>query len=113
MGQNFADGIGDDKTGGEIPGHGGFVQQHQFPAPVIVDEPGSRVDIEGGAADDEYIRRSDAEVIRIRAKEGHVITTCMDGEIMRSEEVTMRLSDKKINFFGLPAAVEAKEEVPV
>ena len=58
-----------------------------------------------------YVRRSDAKVIRIRAKEGHVITTCMDGEIMRSEEVTMRLSDKKINFFGLPSMAEAKEEV--
>ena len=60
-----------------------------------------------------YIRRSDAKVIRIRAKEGRVITTCMDGEIMRSEEVTLRLSDKKINFFGLPSMAQAKEEALV
>lgn len=51
-----------------------------------------------------YVRRSEARVIRIRAAEGREVTTCMDGEIMRSKEVTLRLSDKKVKFFG-PAAI--------
>ena len=57
-----------------------------------------------------HVRRSDAKVIRIRAKEGHEVTTCMDGEIMRSPEVTIRLHEKKINFFGASSAQAAAEE---
>ena len=36
--------------------------------------------------------------VRIRADED--IVTCLDGECFRSREVVMKLSDKKLNFFG-------------
>ena len=39
-----------------------------------------------------------AEEIRITAKED--IVTCLDGECSRSRSVVMRLSDKRVNFFG-------------
>ncbi len=57
-----------------------------------------------------YVRRSDARVIRICAREGHEVTTCMDGEIMRAHEVTLKLSDKKVNFFGPAAVFDAAEK---
>ena len=39
-----------------------------------------------------------AKEVRIRAEED--IVTCLDGECSRSREVVMRLSDKRLNFFG-------------
>ena len=32
--------------------------------------------------------------------QGDDIVTCLDGEIMRNRKVTLRLSEKKVNFFG-------------
>ena len=43
-------------------------------------------------------RISDARVVRILSPED--IVTCLDGECFRSREVTMRLADKRLNFFG-------------
>ena len=39
-----------------------------------------------------------AKKVTIRSKDE--IVTCLDGECFRSHEVTMQLSDKKVNFFG-------------
>jgi len=39
------------------------------------------------------------KVIRIQSEEEDIVT-CLDGEIMRSRDVTLQLSDKKVNFFG-------------
>ena len=44
-------------------------------------------------------RISDARVVRIQSA-GQDIVTCLDGEGFRSREVTMRLADKHLNFFG-------------
>jgi len=44
------------------------------------------------------IRVMPAKELRITAEED--ICTCLDGECSRSRDVTMRLSDKKLNFFG-------------
>ena len=57
--QHFPDGVCDDQPGGQVPGHGGFVDEHQLVAPVVVDESGGGVDVEGGAADDEQVRLCD------------------------------------------------------
>ena len=43
-------------------------------------------------------RISNARVVRIQSAED--IVTCLDGECFRSREVTMRLADKRLNFFG-------------
>ena len=43
-------------------------------------------------------RISDARVVRIQSAED--IVTCLDGECFRSREVTMRLADERLNFFG-------------
>ena len=40
-----------------------------------------------------------AKEIRIESHEGPVVT-CLDGEIARSEQVALRLSEKKVGFFG-------------
>ena len=40
-----------------------------------------------------------ASVIRIRSEKRDVVT-CLDGECFTSDDVTLRLSDKKLNFFG-------------
>jgi YegS/Rv2252/BmrU family lipid kinase len=40
-----------------------------------------------------------AKVTRIRS-EAEEIVTCLDGETFRSHDVTMKLADKKLNFFG-------------
>ena len=45
----------------------------------------------------DIIRVSDARVVRIQ---GDDIVTCLDGECSHSTDVTLRLSDKKLNFFG-------------
>ena len=44
-------------------------------------------------------RISDAREVRILSP-GADIVTCLDGECFRSREVTMRLADKRLNFFG-------------
>lgn len=45
----------------------------------------------------DIIRVSDAKVVRIQ---GDDIVTCLDGECSHSTDITLRLSDKKLNFFG-------------
>ena len=47
----------------------------------------------------DIIRVSTAKVVRIEALEGD-LTTCLDGESMHSQCVTLRLADKKVNFFA-------------
>jgi len=42
---------------------------------------------------------STASVIRIRSDKPDVVT-CLDGECFSSDDVTLRLSEKKLNFFG-------------
>ena len=44
-------------------------------------------------------RVSTAKVVRI-VSEREEIVSCVDGETFRSREITMRLSDKRLNFFG-------------
>ena len=44
------------------------------------------------------IRVSTAKTVRIQADED--FATCLDGECFHSREVVMRLSDKRLNFFG-------------
>ena len=39
------------------------------------------------------------KVIRIQAMDQDIVT-CLDGEILRSRDVTIRLADQKLNFFG-------------
>ncbi len=39
-----------------------------------------------------------ARTVRIRSQED--IVTCLDGECFHSREVTLRLSDRRVNFFG-------------
>jgi len=46
-----------------------------------------------------FARCVTAKEIRIEALEGDVVT-CLDGEIVTNPAVTIRLSDKKVNFFG-------------
>lgn len=46
----------------------------------------------------EVARVSQAKVVRIQSAEE--IVTCVDGECRRSREVVMRLSEKRVNFFG-------------
>lgn len=46
-----------------------------------------------------FFRLSTAKVVRIVSEEEEIVT-CVDGESFRSREVTMRLSEKKLNFFG-------------
>ena len=45
----------------------------------------------------ELIRAYNASLVRIQ---GDDIVTCLDGECSHSQDVTLRLSDKKLNFFG-------------
>mgnify|MGYP000758554126 FL=1 len=47
----------------------------------------------------DIIRVSTAKVVRIEALEGD-LTTCLDGESMHSQCVTLKLVDKKVNFFA-------------
>ena len=47
----------------------------------------------------EIIRVSTAKVVRIEALEDD-LTTCLDGESMHSQCVTLKLADKKVNFFA-------------
>ena len=47
----------------------------------------------------DIIRVSTAKVVRIEALEDD-LTTCLDGESMHSQCVTLKLADKKVNFFA-------------
>ena len=47
----------------------------------------------------DIIRVSTAKVVCIEALEGD-LTTCLDGESMHSQCVTLKLADKKVNFFA-------------
>ena len=47
----------------------------------------------------DIIRVSTAKVVRIEALEGD-LTTCLDGESLHSQCVTLKLADKKVNFFA-------------
>ena len=47
----------------------------------------------------DIIRVSTAKVVRIEALEDD-LTTCLDGESIHSQAVTLRLADKKVNFFA-------------
>ena len=41
-----------------------------------------------------------AKELVIRSRDRKDIVTCLDGECTYSREVTLRLSEKKVNFFG-------------
>lgn len=45
------------------------------------------------------VRISTAREVRIHS-EGEEIVTCLDGECFRAHDVTLRLADKRVNFFG-------------
>ncbi|MBQ2061215.1 MAG: BmrU protein [Oscillospiraceae bacterium] len=57
---------------------------------------------------------STPKVVRIRSEKPDIVT-CLDGEIITSDDVTIRLSDKRLNFFG-PAGCScnsnARDAVP-
>ena len=40
-----------------------------------------------------------AKVIRIRSEKADIVT-CLDGECITGSDVTIRMSDRKLNFFG-------------
>ena len=44
-------------------------------------------------------RCSTPKVIRIRSEKADIVT-CLDGECITSDDVTIQLSDKRLNFFG-------------
>jgi len=47
----------------------------------------------------EYAHCSTPQVIRIHSAKPDIVT-CLDGECMTNSDVTIRMSDKKLNFFG-------------
>ena len=47
----------------------------------------------------EYAHCSTPQVIRIHSEKQDIVT-CLDGECMTNSDVTIRLSEKKLNFFG-------------
>ena len=47
----------------------------------------------------DVVRFSTAKVVRIHSDDGDIVT-CLDGECSHSHDVTLRLADKKLNFFG-------------
>ena len=47
----------------------------------------------------EYARCSTPQVIRIHSEKPDIVT-CLDGECMTNSDVTIRMSDRKLNFFG-------------
>ena len=57
--ENLADRLVDDKVGAAVRRGGGFVDQHQLIPAVIVDQAGSRIHSERGAADDQDVRLAD------------------------------------------------------
>lgn len=48
----------------------------------------------------EIARCYTAREITIRSNDGRNIVTCLDGESVYNQEVTLRLSEKKVSFFG-------------
>ena len=46
-----------------------------------------------------YAKYYEVPTVRIRSK-ARDITTCIDGETIISDDITIRLADKKLNFFG-------------
>ena len=55
----------------------------------------------------DIIRVSTAKVVCIEALEGD-LTTCLDGESMHSQCVTLKLADKKVNFSRPRAAIRMR-----
>ena len=47
----------------------------------------------------DVVRFSTAKVVRIHSDDGDIVT-CLDGECSHSHDVTLRLAEKKLNFFG-------------
>jgi len=47
-----------------------------------------------------YVRCCHASELVIESADGKDIVTCLDGETLHNQKVTLRLSDKKVNFFG-------------
>ena len=47
----------------------------------------------------EYAHCSTPQVIRIHSEKPDIVT-CLDGECMTNSDVTIRMSEKKLNFFG-------------
>ena len=47
----------------------------------------------------EYAHCSTPQVLRIHSEKPDIVT-CLDGECMTNSDVTIRLSEKKLNFFG-------------
>ena len=47
----------------------------------------------------EYAHCSTPQVIRIHSEKPDIVT-CLDGECMTNSDVTIRMSDRKLNFFG-------------
>lgn len=47
-----------------------------------------------------YVHLATAKEVIIESRGGEEIVTCLDGEIVKSSRVVIRLSDKKVNFFG-------------
>ena len=47
----------------------------------------------------DVVRFSTAKVVRIHSDNGDIVT-CLDGECSHSHDVTLRLADEKLNFFG-------------
>lgn len=48
----------------------------------------------------QYVQLATAKEIVIQSQEGEDIITCLDGEIIKSPRIVMRLSEKKVNVFG-------------
>ena len=45
------------------------------------------------------MRLSTAKLIRIHSDKDDIVT-CLDGECSHARDVTLRLADRKLNFFG-------------
>ena len=53
----------------------------------------------GYAAFPQLARVVHAKVVKLHSEDQDIVT-CLDGESIRSRDVTLRLSEKKVNFFG-------------
>lgn len=58
-----------------------------------------------------YVTCYTAPQVRIRSEKPDIVT-CLDGECLTFDDVTMRLSDKKLNFFG-PAGCSPNATVKI
>ena len=47
-----------------------------------------------------YVQVTTAKEVIIESRDGEDIVTCLDGEIVKSKRAVIRLSEKKVNFFG-------------